>query len=72
MIDERNYKNQFGFRSGRGTREAIFSLRQILERRLKIDKSMYLAFVDLEKAFEKVNWKLLSTSLRVDGMEIHL
>jgi len=63
-IKKRIDDEQFGFKSGRGTREAILSLREILERRIMMDKSTYVAFVDLEKAFDKVNWKLLFRSLR--------
>ncbi|XP_025410674.1 uncharacterized protein LOC112683732 [Sipha flava] len=54
-VDERIDEDQFSFRCGRGTREAILSLRGILERRIEIGKSTYVAFVDVEKAFDKVN-----------------
>uniref|UniRef100_A0A8D8VCQ7 Reverse transcriptase domain-containing protein n=1 Tax=Cacopsylla melanoneura TaxID=428564 RepID=A0A8D8VCQ7_9HEMI len=56
-------------RSGRGTREAILSLRQILEKRIEINENTYIAFVDLEKAFVKVDWKLLFESLKNAGLD---
>jgi len=34
-------------------REAILSLREILERKIEMGKSTYVAFVDLKKAFDK-------------------
>lgn len=48
----------------RGTREAIIALRQILERRLDLNLNTYTTFIDLEKAFDKINWKLLFNTLR--------
>ena len=41
---------QFGFRLGRGTTDAIFIVRQIQERFF----DLWMAFVDLEKAFDRV------------------
>lgn len=35
--------------------EAILSLEEILERRIEMGKNTYVAFVDFEKAFDKVN-----------------
>ena len=42
---------QFGFVPGRGTTDAIFLFRQLQEKYLGKRKNLYLAFVDLEKAF---------------------
>ena len=44
---------QFGFRPGRGTTDAIFIVRQIQEKYLAQKKDLWIAFVDLEKAFDK-------------------
>jgi hypothetical protein len=52
-------EDQFGFRKGRGTREAILGLRLIIEKRLRKDQDTFIAFIDLEKAFDKVDWKQL-------------
>jgi len=46
--------NQFGFRRQRGTREALLWLRQVMEKQNKKIKPMFIAFVDLEKAFDNV------------------
>jgi len=69
IIDERIEEDQFGFRSGIGTRETVLSLRETLKRRIVMGKSTYVAFVDLEKAFDKVNWKLLFMSHRNVGID---
>ena len=42
---------QCGFMSGRGTTDAIFIVRQLQEKHLAANKPLYMAFVDLEKAF---------------------
>ena len=43
--------SQFGFVPGRGTTDAIFVVRQLQEKYLAANKRLYIAFVDLEKAF---------------------
>ena len=45
---------QFGFMPGRGTTDAIFILRQMQEKYLAKKHSLFFAFVDLEKAFDRV------------------
>ena len=45
---------QFGFRPGRGTTDAIFIARQIQEKFLAQKKDLWVAFVDLEKTFDRV------------------
>ena len=50
---------QFGFRPGRGTTDAIFILRQLQEKYLAKQKVLYFAFVDLEKAFDRVSRKVI-------------
>ena len=45
---------QFGFSAGKGTVDAIFILRQVQEKFLEKNKELWMAFVDLEKAFDRV------------------
>ncbi|XKL68323.1 hypothetical protein PGB90_003814 [Kerria lacca] len=54
-MEERVGEDQFGFRKGRGTREAILCLRLLLEKRMKKRLDTYVAFVDLKKAFDNVD-----------------
>ena len=61
--------NQFGFRKGCGTRDAIGVMRVLCERSLEHGNEVYICFVDFEKAFDRVNWvKMLRVlkSLQVD------
>src|SRR6476619_11426 len=46
-------QNQFGFRKGCGTRDAIGVMRMICERSLEFGNNVYICFVDFEKAFDR-------------------
>ena len=55
---------QFGFRPGKGTTDAIFILHHIQESFLARKKDLWLAFVDLEKAFDRVPREVVWWALR--------
>ena len=55
---------QFGFMPGRGTTDAIFIVRQMQEKYLAANKPLYLAFLDLEKAFDRVPRQVIWWALR--------
>ena len=59
---------QFGFVPGRGTTDAIFVEKQLQEKYLS-NKRLYMAFVDLEKAFDGVPQKVIRWALRKLGVE---
>lgn len=61
-------KEQFGFRKNMGTREAILVLRLIIEKIILKDKSSFIAFIDIEKAFDNVNWEIMLKMLKRTGM----
>ena len=46
--------SQFGFRKGVGTRDAIGSMRMLIQRSLEHNNKVYACFVDFEKAFDRV------------------
>ena len=68
--------SKFGFVPGRGTTDAIFVVRQLQEKYLAANKRLYtMAFVDLEKAFDRVPRKVIWWALRklgVDEWIVHL
>src|ERR1700733_8676094 len=62
-------EDQFGFRRGRGTRNAVASLRVLAERSIQHDQDIYICFVDYEKAFDRVDWRKLMGALRRIGVD---
>lgn len=56
-------ESQSGFRPTRGTTDSIFSLRQLQEKVVEQQASMYVAFVDLTKAFDSIDrtalWQIM-------------
>ena len=46
---------QGGFRRGRGCTDQIFIVRQICKKYLGKGEDMYFAFLDLEKAYDRVD-----------------
>ena len=60
---------QFGFRPKRSTTDAIFIVRQLQEKFLAKGRDLWLAFVDLEKAFDRVPREVLWWALRSAGVD---
>ena len=54
---------QAGFRKGRGTRDQIANIHQIIEKAIEFQKNIYLCFIDYAKSFDCVDysklWKIL-------------
>ena len=61
--------SQFGFVPGRSTTDAIFVVRQLQEKYLAANKRLYMAFVDLEKAFDRMPRKVIWWALRKLGVD---
>ena len=57
---------QTGFRKGRGTRDQIANIRQIIEKAREFQKNIYFCFIDYAKAFDCVDHNKLENSER-DG-----
>jgi len=61
-------EDQFEFRRGKGTRNAIGMLRIISERTLEIDEELSVCFIDWQKAFDRVKWTKLMQILKEIGI----
>ena len=59
---------QGGFRRGRGCVDQVFVVRQVCEKYLAKGKKVYFAFMDLEKAYDKVDRGALWKVLRLYGV----
>ena len=49
---------------GKGTNDAMFALRMLMEKYRKGQRELHCVFVDLEKAYDRVAWEELSYCMR--------
>ena len=63
---------QAGFRKGRGTRDQIANIRQIMEKAREFQKNIYFCFIDYAKAFDCLNHNKLWKILKEMGIPDHL
>ena len=66
--DEAIGEEQCGFRRGRGCSDQIFAVRQICERMLGKNREVFWAFMDLEKAYDRVDREALWQVLGIYGV----
>ena len=59
---------QFGFMPGKGTIDAVFLLRRLQEEYRARGKKLYMCFVDLEKAFDRVPRRVMEWAMRRKGI----
>ena len=61
-------EEQFGFMPGKGTTDAIFILRQTMEKYNEKGKELHLVFIDLEKAYDRVPRQEVWRCMREKGV----
>ena len=67
LLEEQN-----GFRRGRSCIDNVFTLKQTIEKRREFNLETHMAFLDLEKAFDRVNRNQLWQILNRRGIPYHL
>ncbi|XP_066943488.1 uncharacterized protein [Macrobrachium rosenbergii] len=60
-------EEQFGFKPGRGTTEAVFTLRQMMGKHLEKQKGLHIVFIDLEKEYDSVPRQEVWRCMRLKG-----
>ena len=65
-------ENQFGFKKGTGCRNAVYSVRQSIERYINNGSTVNICALDLSKAFDKVNHYGLYLKLMKRNIPIQL
>jgi hypothetical protein len=65
-------EEQCGFRKGRSTMDAIFTLKQIIEKRREFSLPTFVLFIDYEKAYENLNREKLWQILKKEDIQPQL
>ena len=68
-------EEQFGFRSGSGTREGIFCMNIIAQKNIQIQNDLFACFIDYSKAFDRIHHLRLIECLEkigIDGKDIRI
>ncbi len=65
VTDGKVSEDQGRFRKGRGCVNQIFAMKRLVEGYLGKDKKLYAAFMDLEKAYDRVNREAFWNVLRI-------
>ncbi len=68
-IDEHLDETQFGFVARKGTRDAILLFKMIVQRALAVNRDIYVAFIDYEKAFDRVKHEKLMSTMEKYGID---
>ena len=56
-------EEQSGFRKGRGGLENVLVMKEVIEKNKKLGRELYLVFLDLEKAYDRIDRSKLMTLL---------
>ena len=68
-------EEQCGFVEGKGTVNAVYMLRTVIERAIEVNKDIHLCFIDYTKAFDSVRHVSMVdmlADLQIDGKDIRL
>jgi Reverse transcriptase (RNA-dependent DNA polymerase)/Endonuclease-reverse transcriptase len=68
IIENQLDETQSGFRKGRSAQDHIFTVKQIIEKKQLEKEKVYMAFIDIQKAFDSVPRRLIWKSLQQRGV----
>ncbi len=68
ITESRISEEQGGFRKGRGCVDQTFSLKITVEKILMKGKKIYAAFINLEKAYDRIHWMAMWNVLKMYGV----
>ena len=71
-VEEIIGEEQAGFRTGRGTIDQLFTIRQLAEKYIEANPVLYNNFIDYSQAFDSVWQEGLWKALRAKGISKHL
>lgn len=63
---------QSGFRPNRSIQDHIFTVQQVIEKKITKDKDIYVCFVDMKKAFDTISRTKIWDSLKNKKVDNHL
>ena len=61
-------KQQYEFMPGKGTTDAMFALRMLMEKYREGQRELHCVFINLEKAYNRIPWKELWYCMRKSGI----
>ena len=61
-------EEQCGFRKARGCTDQIFTVRQLCEKSIEKGKDVFCAFMEFEKAYDRVDCDALCQTMRLYGV----
>ena len=61
-----NREEQAGFRPGRGCCDQIFTIRQLMEERIRCGQRTVIVFIDFKSAFDCIHWPVLWETLEAE------
>jgi Reverse transcriptase (RNA-dependent DNA polymerase) len=68
-LDDHQAVNQAGFRHGFSTTDHLFTIQQLMEKCSEYQKTLFLGFVDFQKAFDSVEHVFLWRALKTIGVD---
>ena len=69
-VDAQQSEDQMGFRTKRGTDDALSILESVIGKCIEFNVPMWLASLDLRKAFDRIEWPQLFASLQEQGLPL--